>query len=323
MPVPGYCGVFCRLGRSGDTEYGAFGRLPLGTAAAAECAVLASRPDPAAAPEDWFLARSPFPGGDLTHFAARFVLDSPSLDFSCAAGVSSARFAAPGAFSSLWLRGRLPELEGALLLSGATPGYRAPDGTDTIVASRLSGTVRLGRSRCGGAIEAGFSFAAAEPGFSPGREIPTKNVMRAAFSRENAVGSVCPVSLLVDAEKEISRDSNGVRNETSRCGARAGFSTRLMDLAAGAGVSDQEGVDLFGSLNVMPSTRFRLGVEAKGCRLGTRGPAGSMIMRLAVQGAERSAALVAGLEDYPLNGGISRPVAEFLTVRLSCSVVFP
>jgi hypothetical protein len=323
MPVAEYCGLFCRRGGAGDMEYGAFGRLPLGTAAAAECVLLASRPDPAAAPDDWYLARSPFPGGDLTHFAARFVLDSPSLDFSCAAGASSARFAAPGAFSTLWLRGRLPELEGALLLSGATPGYRAPDGTGTVVASRFSGTVRLGGNRRRGSIEAGFSFAAAEPGFSPGREIPTKNVLRAAFSRDSTAGSSCPVSLLLDAEKEVSRDSNGVRYETSRCSATAGFSMGLVDLAAGAGVSDNEGVNLFGRLNAMPSARFRLAVEAKGRRLCAQEPAGSMIMRLIVQGAERSATLEIGLQDFPLNGSISRPAAEFLMMKLSYSVVFP
>jgi hypothetical protein len=183
--------------------------------------------------------------------------------------------------------------------------------------------VRLGGNRRRGSIEAGFSFAAAEPGFSPGREIPTKNILRAAFSRDSAAGSACPVSLLLDAEKEVSRDSNGVRYGTSRCGATAGVSMGLVDLAAGAGVSDHEGVNLFGRLNVMPSARFRLGVEAKGRRLCAQEPAGSMIMKLVVQGAERSASLETGLEDFPLNGDISLPVAEFLRMKLSCSVVLP
>jgi hypothetical protein len=318
MPAPEYGGVFCRPGSRGGTEYGAFGRLPLG-AAAVECAVLASRPEPAAAHDEWFMTRSPFPGGDLTHVAARIVLDSPALDLSYAAGASSARFAAPGAFSTLWIRGRLPEIEGALLLSGATPGYRAPDGGCTPDASRLSATARLGRDRGRGSIEAGFSFTTAEPGFAPCREIPTRCVLRAAFSRESVLVSDRPISLVLEAEKDINRDSDGIRQETTRCASTTCLSLGPVDLAAGLGLSDREGMNLLGRLALRPSSRLRLTAEARGGRLGTPKPIGSVSSKLAVETEGRSAALSAGLQDYPLAGPPPRDPTRFLRVILSCS----
>ena len=99
-----------------------------------------------------------------------------------------------------------------MLLAGVTPGYRAPDGAGATAASRLSATVRLGDHHGAGSLEAGFSFAAAEPGFSPGREIPTRNIVRAAFTRDAESASGWPWSLLLEAEKDMSRDCDGVRH---------------------------------------------------------------------------------------------------------------
>jgi hypothetical protein len=324
MPHPECCGIFCTAGSKEGTELGAFGRLPLGEAAA-ECVVLASRPEPQAAPDEWFMTRSPFPGGDLTHYAARIVLDSPSLDFSCAAGASSARFATSGAFSTLWIRGRLPELEGVVLLSGATPGYRALDGACTRDASRVSATARLGRDRSRGSVEAGFSFTTGEPGFSPSREIPTGWVVRAAFARDTVLASGRPVSVVLEAEKDISRDFDGVQQEAARCTSTTCVSLGSMDITAGLSVSDQEGFGILGRLALRPSSRLRLGMEAKGGHLGTSGPIGSMNMKLGVETAGRSAALALGIEDYPLCS-LARPAADparFLSVILSCSFRSP
>jgi len=323
MPSPGHCGVFCRPGREGGTEYGAFGSLQLG-AGAAECAVLASRPDAQPSPDEWFITRAPFPGGDLTHFAARLILESPNLAASYAAGASSAQFAAPGVFSALWIRGRLPEIEGAVLVSGATPGYRTPDGASTTVASRLSAMVRLGRDRRRGELEAGFSFAAAEPGFSPRREIPTKNVVRAALSRDYLWACSWPLSVLLEAQKDINRDCDGVRNETFRCGSTACLALGSMDVTASVDSSDHDGVGVLGGLTLKPSSRLRIGVEAKGKRLGTPCPTGSMSMKLALEEGGRRAALQTGLDDYPLESLAAGPapaLAGHFRLSLSCSLL--
>ena len=322
MPLPDSLGLSCRPAREGGTEYGAFGRVPLGAGAAAECVFFASRPDPQPPPDEWFLSRSPFPGGDLTCLAARLVLDSPSLDFSYAAGASSARRAAPGAFSTLWIRGRLPRLECAVLLAGVTPGYRAPDGAGATAASRLSATVRLGDHHGAGSLEAGFSFAAAEPGFSPGREIPTRNIVRAAFTRDAESASGWPWSLLLEAEKDMSRDCDGVRHETSRCSSTTCLSLGSVELAAGIGISDHDGAGTSGRLRLRPSRNLRLGIEGKGEKLGAPSPTGSMIMKLAVETEGRSAAFWIGIEDYPLGGRALPPPADLaalLRVRLTCS----
>ena len=322
MPIPDLLGVSIRPGREGGTELGAFGRLPFGRGAAAECAVYASRPDPRPAPDEWFLDRAPFPGGDLTCLGARLALDSPTLDFSFAAGASSARRAAPGAFSTLWIRGRLPLIEGAVLLAGATPGYRAPDGAGATDASRFSSAVRLGDQRGTGSLEAGFSFTAAAPGFSPGRETPTRNVIRAAFARDVESASGWPLSTLLEVEKDVSRDRDGVRHETSRCSSTACLFLGSVDLRGGVGISDHDGVGIHGSLTLRPSSALRLGVEAKGERLLALAPSGSVLTRLAIESGGRSAALWIGIEDCPLGSGHGRPaenLAAAFRARLSCA----
>ena len=322
MPLPDLVGLSCRPGRDGGTEYGAFGRLPLGAGAAAECVFFASRPDCQPPSDDWFLDRGRYPGGDLTCLAARFVLDSPSLDLSYAAGASSARRAGPGAFATLWIRGRLPRIEGAVLLAGVTPGYRAPDGTGATDASRLSANLRLGDTHGMGSLEAGFSFTTAEPGFSPGREIPSRNVVHAAFTRDVRTASGWPLSLLLEVEKDMSRDCDGERYETSRCSSMTCLSLGSLELAAGIGISDHDGAGTSGRLTVRPSREICVGIEGKGERLGAASPAGSVIMKLAVESEGRSAALRIGIEDYPL-GGSARctpsDLAPLFRMRLSCT----
>ena len=96
MPACGLCGVFCRPVRAGGNEYGAFGRVPLAPGAAAEAALLASRPRAQEPPDEWFLSHGPFPGGDITELCARFAASSPALGFSLTSGISSARWTSPG-----------------------------------------------------------------------------------------------------------------------------------------------------------------------------------------------------------------------------------
>ncbi|MGO9310654.1 MAG: hypothetical protein ACLQDL_16730 [Spirochaetia bacterium] len=320
MPVPEQCGVYCRNGREGGTELGVFGALPLGPGAAAECVCLSSRPDPQPASDEWFVSRCPFPGGTLTQIAARLKLDSPSLACSCAAGVSSAQLAAPGAFSLLWLRGRLPQVEGAVLLSGATPGYRAPDGASPGLASRSSAMLRFGPDHHRGIVEVGLSFAAAEPAFSPRREIPTHTTLRAAFSRDVELASARSLSLLVEAQKEVIRDCDGVREDTSRCGSTACISLGSVDLVSGVDCADHEGIRVRGGITARPSPRLRIGVEATGSLWGTAHPTASARAKLSVEGGDRRAVLQAGVEDCPLGSPVTGQAGELARhFRLSLS----
>ena len=319
MPVPELCGVFCRPVRTGGCEYGAFGCVPLGAGAAAEGAIVVSRPAPQAAPDDWFLTRSPFPGGDVTDFCARLVLNSPSLGFSFTSGTSSARWAGPGAFSNLWMSARVPGLRAAVLLAGATPGYRAPDGACTSAASRLSAMVRLGNDRRTGALEAGWSFAVGRPSFSPRPEIPTRTIVRVELSRDFEQQSCPPLSLVMDGEKDISREWDGIRNETSRCGSTACARLEGMDVTAGVSLSDREGVRVLGALSLKPSSRLGILVEARADRLAAASPDGSMTVKVSFERGTQRAAIQTGFEDFPLTWRNAR-FAECFRLSLSCSI---
>jgi hypothetical protein len=324
MLPTGNLGVFFRPGREGGTEYGAYGRLPIRGGAAAECVVLAARPDPRSAVDEWYPAGSPFPGGDVTSFAARLMLDSSPFSFSYSAGLSSAQCAAAGAFSTLWLRGQASEIEAAVLAAGATSGYRAPDGACPSAASRLSGFVRLGRDRSRGTLEAGISRDAAKPGFSPRPEVPTRNVVRVAFGREFAGRSFPVLSLLLEAEKTVNRDHDGAYTETARCGSTACLSLGTLEVTTALGVSDNDGVDARGALALRPSPHLRIVAEGRGDHLGSSDPAASMCVKMSLENGNRRAAVRAGIEDYPLAGprpSTAKVLASHLRLSLSCSVI--
>ena len=319
MPIPDLCGVFCRPVRTGGNEFGAFGSVPLAAGVAAEGAILGSRPAPQAVPEEWFLARSSFPGGDVMDVCARLVVSSPSLGISFASGTSSAQWAAPGAFSNLWISGRFPALQAAVLLAGATPGYRAPDGACASAATRLSAMVRLGYDRRTGALEVDWSFTGARPSFSPQPEIPMGTTVRAVLSRDFERPSFPQLSLVVEGEKDISRGSNGVRSEASRCGTTACAGFEGMDVTAGVSLSGQEGARVLGALSLKPSSRLRILAAAGANRLAAASPVGSMSMKVSFERGEQRAAVQTGFEDFPLaskDGGF----AKHFRLSLSCTI---
>jgi hypothetical protein len=325
-PFPGWGGLFCMPGRRGGTEYGAYGRLPLGRGFAAEGAALSSRPEPPPVTDEWMLPRGVFPGGEVVNFGLRLMMETPSLAFSWVTGGSSAQLAAPGFFSSLWISAEMTDLSGSVLISADTPGYRGPEGVCTQTASRFSGVLRFGRDRHRGTLEAGCSFAVAESPFSPGAEIPTKCVARAAFSREIDWAPGRTVSFLAQAEKDIGRDPDGVRTETSRCSSTACVTLGSADITAGAGCSDHDGARILGAVALRPSRGVRIGVEAGGSGLGAPRPAGNLSLTVAVESGGGHALLRAGVEDYPLSGFFSRAPAapeKHLALSLSCSVRSP
>jgi len=325
-PVRDWYGLFCRPGREGGTETGAFARLSPGGGAILEACAMASRPDARPVPEDWILSRGSPPGGDIANIAGRMSMVSPLFSYSLAAGTSRSAHARPGAFASVWLRGRSGDLDAAALVSGADVGYRAPDGACTPAASRISARVLLGRDRGRGIVESDVSFLVGEPGFSPRREIPTTCAVRAAFSREYSGRGTWPIAILVEADKSISRDPDGVRAETSRCSGTACLSLGAAQCSSGIELSDRGGVCFRGAVGLSPSRQFEIRLEGKAAQLGTPCPEGTASLKFTLEAQGRRASLETGVEDYPLASSVAtgrgEPGAHF-RLGLSCSARVP
>jgi hypothetical protein len=99
-----------------------------------------------------------------------------------------------------------------------------------------------------------------------------------------------------------------------------------MDVAAGVNLSDHDGIGVRGTLSLRPSSRIRIGMEAKGNHLGTSCPGGSMIMMLAIDEGGRRAALRTGVEDFPLASSAqssAAALAAHFKLSLSCAVRYP
>ena len=214
---------------------------------------------------------------------------------------------------------RLPWLQAAVMLAGVTPGYLAPDGSCASGATRLSAMVRLGSDRRAGSLEAGWSFTSARPSFSPRAEIPTRTIVRVELSRDFERLSCPPLSLVVNGEKDISRECSGIRTESARCGSTVCVSFSAMELTTGLSLSDLDGVRALGALSLKPSPLLRILVEVRGNGLAAASPAGSTTVKVSFERGGQRAAVQAGFVDCPLTSRNER-IADSFRLSLSCSV---
>ncbi len=296
-PVRG--GVFARAHREG-TDCGAYARFPLGPGAAAEGLLLSSRPPASAAADEWLPSKSPFPGGEMTHLAARLCLESSRFDASFSTIGSSARWAAPGCTTSLWVRGKSSLADGAILLAASSSPYRTPDGECVAGSSVVSASGLLGKDSRIGTIQAGGAFVAEKPPFDPHREIPCRTVLRLDLSRDFEPWPGIPLSVLLQADKEISRDSDALSATHSRCSGTVCLAPPGMAAKASAGLSDGDGADLAAALTIAPGSRVRAQVVVSVRGLGMPRPQGSVDFVLAAGQAAGGATIRAGIQDYPL-----------------------
>lgn len=318
MPLPGLLGVFVRQGVDG-TGCGAFASIRLGAGAVIEGLVLRNQPEPRGISEDWYLDRSPSPGAEMTHLCGRLRIDTPSLAFSLTAGESASEWASPGAFAAGWLRARSPAAEVSLLLCAVTPGFRSPDGNGPAGQSLVSTRLRLGADRRTGTLEAEWSHTVENPGSVPGLLVPTRSRLGVALCREEVPWRGFPVAVIVRAEKEISRGGDGVETESARFSSVVCAFPRHLEARAVFGLSGSEGALLGADLAVRPSSRLRLGVEARLSHVAAAAPAVSLTAGAWLAGPLRGHTLELGLEDYPLRGK-PMDVARFLRFRLSTSI---
>ncbi len=317
MPLPGLVGVFARQGADG-TSLGSFACVPLGVGAWADALLQQSRPPARTPGDDWYLDRSPSPGGEVTHALARLVMDAGGLSMCTFAGASSAAWAASGCAAGLRLRGRLPAAEAAFVACAVTPGYRSPDGSGTTGQSLVGAELRLGDQRAG-TLEAAWSLMVDRPSPAPGLALPTRTRVTLAWSRGADPGFDLPCWLVVEGSKEVSRDALGVREEVARFGSAISLGDRGVQARASFGLS-QEGSRLGGEVTLLPSTRLRIGLQARADHLGADTPRASLQATLALGPLHERHELEIGLAELPLSGPVDLASCVRLTLRTTIRV---
>ena len=311
-------GLFSREhGEGGD--WGAFLSVPLGSGAGVEGLLLESRFPRQNPGEDWFLGRSAFPGGDITHAAGRLYLRSSRFDCSVSTIVCSPAGAAPGSAASLWVRGKSRNADGALLVSMASPEYRRTDARCLADTSVLSAAVRLGGDPRIGTLRAGIARSTGRPEFAPHPTCPSRTRLTLDASREFPDAPGAPAALLLQADREIGYNAGAERSCSSRCGAEIRVMPGGLLLLGGGGISDRDGGDVTGAVVLAPGSRLQARVEMKADGLGVS-PHGSGSVTLALVEGVASVAVHLGLEDYPLlTRDLPRP-PRFLRISLLTSI---
>ena len=165
----------------------------------------------------------------------------------------------------------------------------------------------------------GWSFSVASPPFAPGAEIPTRTTVRAELSRDFEGLSSPAISVFIEGEKDISRESSGIRGESSRCGSTVQAVFPGLGVTSGFSLSGLDGVGVLGALVLTPSSRLRLLAEARANRLAADPASVSMTVKASFEHDGQKAAVQAGFVDCPL-GGAGVRLARCFRLSLSCTV---
>ena len=317
-PLPGCGGLFARE-HGGGTDCGAWVRVPLGSGAAAEGLLMSSRLQMSAGGDEWLLPNNAFPGGDMTNVAGRLCVESPRFDCSFTAFGSSARWAAPGSAVDLWIRGKSPWLDAAVLLAAAQPSYRSPDGAGLSDSWITSGSLGIGRDPRRGTAAVGITFGQDRLPFAPGPRVPCHALFQLDLERDFLVSPGAVLALRLDADKEVSWGTDGHRGDESRCGAGLQWEPGAVVLQAGAGLSERDGVEVRAAVALAPGSRVRGRVELRADALTTSSPTASVDLSVTHTAGAVTSTLTVGVADWP--AAARRPVpGDHLRVSLTTAV---
>jgi len=312
VPLPGV-GLFAREGPEGP-GCGIFTTAALGAGVILDGLLLSSWPHASASEDEWYFDRDPSPGGRVTHACGRVSLGARGLGWTLAAGVSSAEWAGPGTFADLRLRGGTPQAEMAILLASVTPGYRSPDGKGMAEQSLAGMHLRLGGDDERDRLDASWSLAVGRPSAVPGLQLPWRLQVGLAVARQSSLGYDLPVCWIAEADKEIRRSAEVLREESSRVSSAVSLAAGEVEARFSVGISGTDGGRMGAALALRPSPALRLGLEARAQRLG--GPAANASLEGALWLSERGERheLRVGLVDCPLAAG---PPGAARSFRLS------
>lgn len=298
-------------------DCGACARVPLGAGAGAEGFLLFSRLPVNNSGEDWFLTRSPFPGGDITHVGGRLYVESPRFDFSVDAIASSPAWAAPGSTAGVWVRGKSSDAEGSLLVSVASSDYRGVDGAGLTDSSVISAAIQLGSDEKRGTIRAGCTRIIGTPEFAPHPEIPQRTVLKLDVSRDFNTAPRTSLSVLARVDKEIVRDSTAECPTKSRAGGEIRLSSPGLFVRAGAGLSDRDGADLLAGVALGSGLRAQADAEIAGLGASVRG---SACLGMSREQGTSTTSIRLGVEDYPFMTRTPPAPSQFLRLSLLTSI---
>jgi hypothetical protein len=307
MPVPDALGLFCVPGPGGVPSFGCFGACEPLASFSLDGFATVSQPDAADPGEEWFFTSPPFPGGALVVSAARLSCRLPPVSASASAGISFGERVPPGGYFHLDCQAAGKNAHGALLFGGRDGTYRTAAGKASPAALSWAGSA--GVQQPAGSVDIAYSCAVELSAFAPRPFMRSTEHASVTLEKELLRGTRVTLSCRVSAEKGLSFDGEGRRDDTARFlgsataegkgfQANAGFEMAV----PGASQAEPSSQTILFSVDAPRISRVVGGsLEA---RLDFR-PGGaelSAVLTFAFSRVGESVRLAAGVTNYPLRG---------------------
>jgi len=298
MPVPEVLGFFYLPCANDARACGCFASIQASPGLRVEGFLSCSESRSEPSGEEWFRSRPADPGGPMTSTGVRLRVDFSGLSLGATFGGSFSERAPPGSFLLLHGAWQGNGLFAEALLGRTDATYREPGGETSKRGSAFSCSAGIeGPART---VKVSYAICVDQPGFAPRPFLASGEVM--GIMLEQALLAAAGLSLEAEAEKRISRDSSGNRQETGRCSTALKGKVGSLEAAACVELNEPGGIDLsltgaFQAAGGGPRLSFESRLEglSAGC------PALTALAALQLEQRDVRLSLESGIEGWTLS----------------------
>ena len=315
MPLPGALGFYSLPCSNGARVCGCFAGIQASAGFRVEGFFSFSKSESEGPGEEWFLSTPVDPGGAIASGGVRLAMDFHGMSLGATAGGSFPESAPSGSFQLL--RGSLHE-DGFFveaLVGRIDASYRRPDGRDFAAGSGFSG--RAGLEGPVSSAKVSYSACVDQPGFAPRPFIQSSEVTGLVLQHSFAAGAGLDLVCRAEAERRISRDCMGTRQETRRWSASLRGTAGSLDTSVSMELNEPGGVGVSLTGTFQETRRSpRLSLESRLEPLAAGGRALTALAGLQLEWKDARLSLESGIEGW----AVSRAGVDLVRhVRLSVS----
>jgi hypothetical protein len=300
MPVPDVLGIFCLPCPNGARACGCFASLQSRSGFRAEGFVCGSKSRPEHTGEEWFRSRPADPGGAMTATGVRLGADLPGLSLGATLGGSFSERAPPGSFMLLHGSWHGNDWFAEALLGRTDSTYRRPGGEGSEAGSAFS--VSAGIEGPARTAKVSYAICLDQPGFAPRQYLASSEVMGIVLEQALAAASGLAAVCRARAERRISRDSQGNRQQTGRCSAALKGKIRGFEAASCVELNEPGGIDLSLTGAFQETGRSpRFSLESRLERLSAGCPVLTLLAALQLERKDVRLSLESGIEGWTVS----------------------
>jgi len=315
MPLPEALGLYSLPCSNGARAYGCFASIMASTGFRVEGFLSFSKSESEGFGEEWFLSTPEDPGGAMASGGVRLEVDFRALSLGATVGGSFPERAPSGSFQLLHGSWHGNDFFAEGLAGRIDAAYRRPDGQACTAGSAFSGSA--GAEGQAGSAKLSYAVCVDQPGFAPRPFLQSSEVMGLVLERAFAAASGLDAVCRTEAERRISRDCMGDRQEARRWAASLRGKTESLDAEASLELNEPGGIGVSFTGAFQQTHRSpRFSLESRLEPLGLGCPVLTVLAGLQLWWKEARLSLETGMEEWTVSTNAADAARHF---RLSVS----